>query len=192
MEKITFSNKVSNGGATAEGKVTHSDINEIKSVVNDNATEAEGAISSASASFGGGIATQNLSNSAYTQVKLTNAESFSLGGAISTTYDSNGFDVVTFSKPGIYKFNCILYVDGTGGQELFLKAYKNGVAITEGDIAGVQLVGVNRPISFPFAAPIYLEAGDVITYYGKSDGSNLNFTINGGAATWELTPYKLV
>jgi hypothetical protein len=43
---ITYNTKVENGGATVDGKVLAADLNEIKSIVNQNSADAEGRVAS--------------------------------------------------------------------------------------------------------------------------------------------------
>jgi len=46
QSQVTFTDKVSNGGATNSGKFLHSDANELKSIINSNSTDSQQRLSS--------------------------------------------------------------------------------------------------------------------------------------------------
>lgn len=134
-----------------------------------------------------GIPSQAMTTS-YAQLRLTNTVVFeSPSGIIETTYPSS-MDSVEFLVDGIFKFGAIFYIEGPANKELFVKAYKNGVAISAGDPVGVNLLGTGKPVALPFTGHIPLVATDVITYYAKLETAG-NITINGGNAVWEKTNY---
>ena len=184
-DKITYEDKVANGGIPQEGVISGPDMNEIKTVVNSNADALTPGISLSQAA--GGIASQALTTS-YTRVCLTNTVIFETpAGVIETTYPG-GCDSVKVLITGIYQFTVTIYVEGSNNAILFLKAYKNGVEISPGDPLGVNLLGSSKPVAVPFISHIPLAANDVITYYGRMDTTG-SFTINSCNSTWERTNY---
>jgi hypothetical protein len=135
-----------------------------------------------------GIDSQAVTTS-YAQVQLTDTIVYqSDTGVISIGYDGSGFDEITIAKTGIYKFSFIFYIDGTPNMTLFLKTYKNGVAINPGDPVGANLQGTGKPVAFPFSGLGSFAEGDVLTFYAKGDSAG-TFTIKGGNYIIERTPY---
>lgn len=164
--------------------VTSGNMNNIKSVVNTNDDALAPGISIAKMS----VPTAQTIGTAYEQICLTDTLVFETPpGVIETTFPG-GCDSVKLVKGGIVVLEATIYLEGAKNVEIFMKAYKNGVAISPGDPVGINMQGANKPVALPFSSHLPAAAGDVITYYAKLESAG-TFTINSSNVTWEQTNY---
>jgi hypothetical protein len=173
---------------TTGEQLTASEFNDVNDSVNANAEDANIRLAP-------GISIAQLSTPlaqsvgvTYEQITLTDTLLFeSPVGVIETSYPL-GFDSVKLVQGGLVKFDAILYVEGSNNVELYLKAYKNGVAISAGDPVGINLQGPNKLVALPFSGFLPTAPNDVITYYGRLESAG-TFTIDSCNLSWEQTNY---
>lgn len=134
------------------------------------------------------VATPFTIGETYEQICLSDTLLFeSPVGVIETTYPL-GCDSVKMVRGGLVQLSATLEVEGTNNVEVFIKAYKNGVAISAGDPFGGNLQGPNKPLTLTFVSHLPVLPGDVITYYARLESAG-TFTLKKSNLSWEQTNY---
>lgn len=164
------------------------EFNAVNDSVNANATDANIRLAPGISIVNLSVATPFTIGTTYEQICLSDTLLFeSPSNVIETTYPL-GCDSIKMVKGGLVKLSATLEVEGSNNIEVFIKAYKNGVAISAGDPFGGNLQGPNKPVVLTFVSHLPVAPGDIITYYARLESAG-TFTLNKSNLAWEQTNY---